>query len=423
MPYLLFLFNRQHWRRYSFLLAQIDIRRTLIRAGLYLLFMFALHSWIMVEVEGLRVDEAIWLTLTTVVTVGYGDHAAKTLIGRIATVLLLYVGSIFMLFHVAADYFQYRSERKLAMLRGRWKWQMNNHVLLLNSPSINRDRYILGLVEELHRTERWAHAPVLMLTRDFDNGLPEEFQTAGVVHYYGDANIPEDLDAVDAAEAAVIVVLAENAGDKRSDEITFNILHRLRERQVKGRIIAECVRRANRARLKAAGADCVMRPIRFYPEIVVRAIDSPGTEQILENLFTSEGDDCRSFDVAVDGVGQRLTHAHVLQQWLARIEKVALKAGGQAVPEFAFDQFPRIKALAGDSPRPVACRVKAHQVKLARFERFQAGGVVAVNLDRDAVKIVRAPAHIEVAGPIAGVAYIRDVFAKAYRTDFVGAAA
>ncbi|MGI9486547.1 MAG: ion channel [Geminicoccaceae bacterium] len=302
MPYLLFLFKRQHWRHYSYLLQQVNIRRTLIRAGLYLLCVFALHSWVMVEVEGLRVDEAIWLTLTTVVTVGYGDYAAQTWLGRLATVILLYIGSIFVLFHVAADYFEYRTERKMAMLHGRWRWRMKNHVLILNSPSINRDRYVLGLVEELHRTEQWADCPVLMLTRDYENGLPEEFQSAGVVHYHGDASNPDDLQAADVAEASVVLVLAENAADKRSDETAFNILHRLQELDVKGRIIAECVRRANRVRLKAAGADCVMRPIRFYPEIVVRAIDSPGAEQILESLFMSEGDECRSFDASVNGV-------------------------------------------------------------------------------------------------------------------------
>ncbi|MDH3660407.1 MAG: potassium channel family protein, partial [Alphaproteobacteria bacterium] len=243
MPYLLFLFKRQHWRHYSFLLQQVNIRRTLIRAGIYLLVVFALHSWIMVEAEGLRVDEAIWLTLTTVVTVGYGDYSAQTLIGRLATVILLYIGSIFVLFHVAADYFEYRTQRKMAMLRGRWKWKMKDHVLLLNSPTINRDRYILGLVEELHRTERWCDSPVLMLTRDYGDGLPEEFQTAGVVHYHGDASSPDDLEAVDASDASVILVLAEDAGDKRSDETNFNVLHRLRELNVKRRIIVECVRR------------------------------------------------------------------------------------------------------------------------------------------------------------------------------------
>ena len=302
MPYLLFLFKRQHWRRYSFMLQQVNIRLTLIRAGLYLATVFALHSWIMVEVEGLSPGEALWLTLTTAVTVGYGDHVAQTGLGRLATVILIYVGSIFVLFHVAADYFEYRTQRKMAMLRGRWKWQMKDHVLLLNSPSINRDRYVLGLVEELHRTDRWCDCPVLMLTRDYENGLPDEFQAAGVVHYHGDATNPEDLEAVDAGEAAVIIVLAEDAADKRSDEITFDVLHRLREHGVRGRVLVECVRRANRARLREAGADSVMRPVRFYPEIVVRAVDSPGTEQILESLFMSDSDECRSFDASIRNI-------------------------------------------------------------------------------------------------------------------------
>ena len=155
-----------------------------------------------------------------------------------------------------------------------------------------------------------------MLTRDYEEGLPEEFQDAGVVHYHGDASIPDDLEAVNAADAAVILVLAENAADKRSDEINFNVLHRLKSLDVKGRIIVECVRRANRARLMEAGADCVMRPIRFYPEIVVRAIDSPGSEQILEGLFMSEGDECRSFDVSIQGVRWSAVAAHLMSYGL-----------------------------------------------------------------------------------------------------------
>jgi voltage-gated potassium channel len=336
------LLKRQHWRRYSFLLQQVDIRRTLVRAGLYLIVVFSLHSWIMVEVEGLRLDQAIWLTLTTVVTVGYGDYAARTVMGRIATVVLIYIGSIFVLFHVAADYFEFRTERKMAMLRGRWKWQMKDHVLLLNSPSINRDRYILGLVEELHRTKRWCDSPVLILTRDYDDGLPEEFKEAGVVHYHGDATTPEDLEAVDACDAAVILVLAENAADKRSDEIAFNILHRLREQGNKARIIVECVRRANRARLRDAGADCVMRPIRFYPEIVVRAIDSPGTEQILENLFLSEGDECRSFKAKIRKV-----------RWSSLVTSLMSKGLGTAIAYVDVDQDPDQQVRCNPSPDTV----------------------------------------------------------------------
>lgn len=58
---------------------------------------------------------------------------------------------------------------------------------------------------------------------------------------------------------------------------------------------------ANRPRLKRFGADIVVRPLRGYPEMIVRALAAPGAEAILEDLFTSRGDECWRYDVAVSG--------------------------------------------------------------------------------------------------------------------------
>ena len=83
------------------------------------------------------------------------------------------------------------------------------------------------------------------------------------VHWHGDASDPDDLEAVDAAKAKIIIILAEHVASKRSDEITYDILARLREMHARGRMIAECVHSKNRDRLRRAGAEVVMRPIRF----------------------------------------------------------------------------------------------------------------------------------------------------------------
>lgn len=328
MPYLFFVFQRRHWQRYRLLLKQVDIRQTLLRAGSYLAIVFALHTWAMVALEGLSTGDALWLTLTTVVTVGYGDHAAATPLGRLATVTLLYFGGIFVMFHVAADYFEYRAERKAAMVRGRWRWRMENHVLLLNAPTVNRDRYVLGLVGEMRHGRKWSDCPVLLLCRDYPDGLPEAFQEAGVVHFHGDATNPDDLLAADADKAAVVIVLAEQADEKRSDEITYDILVRLTEIGARGTVVAECIRNANRERLRRAGAHIIIRPIRFYPEIVVRAINSPGSEVILENLFTVKGDECVGFDVPISGV-RWLDVVHALmEQELGTAVAFAARADG-----------------------------------------------------------------------------------------------
>jgi voltage-gated potassium channel len=312
----LLIFRRRHWQYYRYQLRQVDMRQTLLRTALWLLVVFLVHSWAMVRFEQMAVGDAVWLTLTTVLTVGYGDYAAATVPGRVATVLLIYLGGVFVLFNLAGDYFEFRSERRLAMAKGRWRWNMENHVLILGSPSVNTERFITGLVKELRRGHQWCDCPVQLLCRDFPEGLPDSFKELGIVHWDGDSSDPDDLEAVDAGKAKIIVILAEHVANKRSDEITYDILARLREMRASGRFVAECVHHKNRERLRRAGAEIVIRPIRFYPEIIVRAIESPGSEVILENLFTTAGDECLGFEIKVSGVTWQEIVAHLMRQKL-----------------------------------------------------------------------------------------------------------
>ena len=57
-----------------------------------------------------------------------------------------------------------------------------------------------------------------------------------------------------------------------------------------------------RRRLVLAGASTSLRPIRAYPELIVRAIVSPGVETMMENLFTHHGDHSQRYDLPVDGL-------------------------------------------------------------------------------------------------------------------------
>ena len=119
----------------------------------------------------------------------------------------------------------------------------------------------------------------------------------GIVHYCGDAADPAVLAAAGVREAAVIIVLARDDTDPGSDGRIFDILDRLTELGTRARVLAECVKDADRARLRRAGADIVVRPLRAYPEMIVRALAAPGAEAIMEDLFTSRGDECWRYDV------------------------------------------------------------------------------------------------------------------------------
>lgn len=279
----------------------INMRSRLRRAFCWLLTLTALHTLAMVIFEGLGWEDSLWLTLTTMTTVGYGDFSAATPLGRAATVVLLYVAGITLLAQLASDYIDYRLKRKESMIKGRWRWKMHDHVLIINSPNNNAGVYFERLVAQLRTTESLGDVPVQILTDAFPEGLPESLREMGVVHHHGEPADPQALETVTPAKARAIIILARDEYSRVSDSITLDVLMQLQGScgDAQPYTVAECVHEGNRRRTELAGASTTLRPIRAYPEMLVRSLVAPGAEKILENLFTHHDDHAMRYPVAL----------------------------------------------------------------------------------------------------------------------------
>jgi len=264
--------------------------------------MVILHIIAMLYFEGLSLSDSLWITLTTVTTVGYGDLSAQTGLGRSATVILLYFGGIFILAKIAGDYFDFRLARRQRMLNGLWRWKMKDHIVIINTPKHNAEQYFERLINQFRAITDYTEIPIQLLTPAYPDGLHPSLQKLGVIHYSGNANNEDNLSAVNINDAAQVIILAHNETDMMSDSYTFDILHRLKEMKIKGNLLVECVDDKNRKRFLDAGANSVIRPIRAYPELIVRAIVAPGCEKVLENLFTHGGNHTRRYDVIIENV-------------------------------------------------------------------------------------------------------------------------
>lgn len=292
-----------------------DLRNRLRFAIVGLFVLIGLHVAAMMGFEGLNLADAIWLTFTTITTTGYGDFSAKTHAGRASTIVLIYLSGIFLLTQAGAAFFELRALRRDRQRRGEWRWNMRDHIVFVNAPELEPGDYLRRLLDQLHHSHAgWQNVHSLVITEAFPDGLPPDLEDDPfIVQLKGRFDDNAALDAAGVREARVIVVLAEREGDRRSDSATFDVIHRLREFGVGSRIVAECVDDLNRDRLGKAGASSLVRPMRGYPEMIVRAIVAPGAERIMERLFSSEGDECLRFDVSLDG----LTWAEVAQAVLA----------------------------------------------------------------------------------------------------------
>ena len=251
-------------------------------------------------VEDLSLFEAAWLTMTTLVTVGYGDYAPQTMIGRFSTIVLMFITSITLLTLIVSDYIEYRFYRRERILSGRWIYKMNDHIIIINTPQHGGDQYFMRFASQIRAIPGYETIPIMILTRQFPMGLPTELSDIGVVHYHGAGFDPEALKAVHAGSARHIIVLAADEADPYSDSLTFDIAHRLTELNLGNHTIVECVNDQNRGRFKALGVRTIIRPVRTYPEIMVRSVVAPGSEKVLEDLFNYEHDHPHRYDLKLD---------------------------------------------------------------------------------------------------------------------------
>lgn len=303
--------SRHQYRKKVYLHESQDLKKRLI----LLAGVVALHSLAMVYFEDLNWWQAFWLTMTSASTTGYGDLSAVTFWGQFSTILLIYGMGITLLAQIASDYVELRIIRKEMRTNGRMEWKkMQDHLLIINTPKYNTERYLNLLVSQIVNTPELADIPIQILTPHFPDGLPLELRSQGIVHHTGDATSEGMLQSANVEAAKYIIVLCPDTQDSHCDSIVFDTLHRIRALRSPAFILAEAIDDANRDRFREMGAKAVIRPIRAYPEMLVRSLIAPGTEQVLENLFRHQGDHTVRVDIHLEGFSWANIVTRLIQQ-------------------------------------------------------------------------------------------------------------
>ncbi len=278
-----------------------QIRRQLKRLAATLLLLVLVHSAFMVVLEDFTPWQALWLTLTTLTTVGYGDISPQTPAGQLTTILLMYLSAITILTFIISDYVDYRLARNERIRNGYWEWHMENHILIINSPKYNAERFFVRLVNQIREDSDYESTEILLLNSEFLQGLPTSLKDLNVKHVTGNGNSDEDLLRAYAPKARHIFVLARDEYNADSDSINFDIAHRLQALRLAHITLVECVEDHNRARISNIGIKSLLRPIRSYPEILVRAMDAPGSEVVIEDMFTRRDDHPERYSIWLEG--------------------------------------------------------------------------------------------------------------------------
>lgn len=268
-----------------------------------LLVLIAINAMAMIYFEKMSPGDAVWMSLVTITTVGFGDFFPITFWGRLTTVLSLFVFAISILTSLITEVIEWRviiSEKKR---RGFWVWKkMSGQIQIINTPNNDTERYLSRLLAEISSTAELKDLPVHLLSRKYPEGLPQSLVEQKLIHNTGAAEDIVTLKKTNIDKAKYILILARNTGDTLSDSATFDVLNQIRSLDSGASIVVEAVSDQNRIRFLDSGADVVIRPMRAYPELVVRAMVHPGTEQVLEDLLCSKGDSLYREDIKFESI-------------------------------------------------------------------------------------------------------------------------
>lgn len=227
--------------------------------------------------EGLHLVEALYLTVTTVSTVGYGDVVAKTDVGRLFTVALI-LGGVGTAFFVFTQVFQVVLEGQLKDLFGRRSMQkkidaLKNHVIVCGAGRV-------GTVV----MERLAQEGQPFVVVDTGPEICQTVAEKGCLHLQGDATLDEVLLKAGVKRArGVITAIPHDA-----ENVYVTLSARSLNPDPNFMIVARADRTEAIEKLKKAGATHVISPETMGGRQMATAMTKPAIVDLMDNVFYNE---------------------------------------------------------------------------------------------------------------------------------------
>jgi voltage-gated potassium channel len=283
-----------------------SIKEQLIKAGIQFLIIFNIHMLLYYWFEDTTLFLSFWHTFTIVTTVGFGDISASTVGGKWTTIIFGFSLGIWLLANFVSVLIDFKRERQRQQRIGNWEWKLIKPIVLIGSPLNNGEAYFTGLLKQIRNTAKLKDKDILIVSQQFPDGLPEALSDLGAVLLNKKADDNDLYKDKNIINAEIIYIIAKEEFNSVSNAVTFNTLSLLKDSNISTHIIAETTKGCDRNRFIAAGATAVIKPMRAYPKMVVRAMVDKHNAIFIENMFSSRGDEPIVFDIDYSGTWKNI---------------------------------------------------------------------------------------------------------------------
>jgi len=241
-----------------------------------------------VIVEGFTPLDALWLTIVSLTTVGYGDVVPQTVAGRLLTLLLI-MGGVSFLTYVLGTIVGIFVEGKLTDIVGRQRMEkkintLNNHIIVCGAGRIGK-QVIQRLIKE--------NVPfvVIDLSEERLMALTEENDV-----YVVRGNATEDETLLRAGIHRATGLVATLPED--SENVFVTLTAKGMNSQI--RVVARANQDSSVQKLQRAGAEKVISPAVIGGRRMAISILKPASVEFIETLMYESGLEFEIEELSID---------------------------------------------------------------------------------------------------------------------------
>ena len=280
-------------------------------------------------IEGWQLRDALFMTVTTLSTVGYGEVHPLSPAGEYFSMLLIFsgVGVLFYAFGVVMDYVvagelqgvlaRQRMARKIAT--------MADHFIVCGFGRMGRQ-----VVEELH-----ANA-INVVVVDLDASVAPELAQQKIPFIAGDPSSDEILQRANLQRAKGLCTCLPN------DATNVFVVLSARQANPQLRIISRCNEPANQQKLRIAGADEVINPYAITGRRMAASLIHPSVADFLDVVMRRGDLELRLQEIVVSPTsplaGQTLAAARV--RTLTGVNVLAIRRNQVVLETRPIAEFP-----------------------------------------------------------------------------------
>jgi len=225
--------------------------------------------------EGLSFNDATYLAVATISTVGYGDIVPKTHAGRLFTCVFIIVG-VGMAYYTFSLVISMSIEGRLKDFLGRRGMDrriasLNNHIIVCGAGKVG------GNVIERLQYEGQAFVVI-----EKDPLVYEQLYEQKVLTIHGDSTLDEVLLSAGVKRAKGLITALSHDADNVYVTLTGKSLN------PEMMIVARADRKEAEGKLRSAGATTVIFPSVMGGRQMVSAMTKPVIMDFVENLFYSQ---------------------------------------------------------------------------------------------------------------------------------------